>query len=189
MVDKNYSGGRWNATIGFDKLEVSKSGGNSMNLSEKIVSLRKVHNMTQEQLAEKLGVSRQSISKWETEQAVPEVDKLTDISAVFNVTIDYLLKPSELDETAMKPEALERQRQELRRNSKNRKARQLFLLISAGIYLVAFAIVMLINRIAWEVDVLWNIFPGLTLPIIVFLIATAIVIFVYLKYTKDIRDT
>ena len=46
-----------------------------MNFSEKLLTLRKAKNLTQEQLAEKLDVSRQSISKWESGQAVPEMEK------------------------------------------------------------------------------------------------------------------
>jgi len=47
-----------------------------MNFSEKLLTLRKAKNLTQEQLAEKLDVSRQSISKWESGQAIPELEKL-----------------------------------------------------------------------------------------------------------------
>ncbi len=46
-----------------------------MDFSEKLLTLRKANNMTQEQLAEKLDVSRQSISKWESGQATPELEK------------------------------------------------------------------------------------------------------------------
>ena len=69
-----------------------------MDFSEKLLTLRKANNMTQEQLAEKLDVSRQSISKWESGQATPELEKIVAMSAVFNVTTDYLLKSSEIDE-------------------------------------------------------------------------------------------
>ena len=47
-----------------------------MDFSEKLLTLRKANDMTQEQLAEKLDVSRQSISKWESGQAVPEMEKM-----------------------------------------------------------------------------------------------------------------
>ena len=48
-----------------------------MDLSEKILKLRKANNLSQEELAEKLGVSRQSISKWESGQSLPDIDKLS----------------------------------------------------------------------------------------------------------------
>ncbi len=63
-----------------------------MNLSEKLYMLRKKSGLSQEQLAEKLGVSRQAISKWESNQSVPESEKLIAISNYFNVSLDYLLK-------------------------------------------------------------------------------------------------
>lgn len=159
-----------------------------MNISEKILSLRKAHDLTQEQLAEKLDVSRQTISKWESEQAMPEVDKITVLSNVFHVTTDYLLKPSEIDELAVKTDILERQQQELKENYQRRKTKQLIILSCIGIYLIAFAVIMLIHQLAWEVDFLWIIFPGFTLPIIVLLVATAAVIFVCLKHSKTAHN-
>ena len=63
-----------------------------MALSEKLYELRKKSNLSQEQLAEKLGVSRQAISKWESGKAVPESDTLISISKYFDVTLDYLMK-------------------------------------------------------------------------------------------------
>ncbi len=63
-----------------------------MALSEKLYTLRKKSGLSQEQLAEKLEVSRQAISKWESGTSVPESDKLIVISNYFNVSLDYLLK-------------------------------------------------------------------------------------------------
>lgn len=63
-----------------------------MTFSEKLYSLRKKSGLSQEQLAERLNVSRQAISKWESGVSVPENDKLIAIGRYFNVTIDYLLK-------------------------------------------------------------------------------------------------
>ena len=63
-----------------------------MALSEKLYELRKKSGLSQEQLAEQLGVSRQAVSKWESDKAVPESDTLISISQYFNVTLDYLMK-------------------------------------------------------------------------------------------------
>lgn len=63
-----------------------------MSLTEKIHQLRKQHNMSQEQLAGKLGISRQAVSKWESGQSMPDTDKIIQLSKIFNVTADYLLK-------------------------------------------------------------------------------------------------
>jgi len=64
-------------------------------LSEKLYKLRKNSGLSQEQLAEKLNVSRQAISKWESGTAVPESEKLVTISNYFGVSVDYLLKDEE----------------------------------------------------------------------------------------------
>lgn len=63
-----------------------------MTLGEKLSKARKENNYTQEQLAEVLGVSRQSISKWESNLAYPETEKLIRISELFGCSLDYLLK-------------------------------------------------------------------------------------------------
>lgn len=82
-----------------------------MNFSEKLLMLRNGKDLTQEQLAEQLNISRQSISKWESSQAIPELDKIVELSNIFDVTTDYLLKPSEIDELSVKTEILEKQSQ------------------------------------------------------------------------------
>ena len=63
-----------------------------MKLSEKLYWLRKRSGLSQEQLAERLDVSRQAISKWESGVSVPESEKLVVISSYFKVSVDYLLK-------------------------------------------------------------------------------------------------
>ena len=63
-----------------------------MNLSDRIQYLRKARGISQEGLAEQLGVSRQAVSKWESEQSMPDLDKIISMSDYFEVTTDYLLK-------------------------------------------------------------------------------------------------
>ncbi|MDE7208921.1 MAG: helix-turn-helix domain-containing protein [Clostridia bacterium] len=63
-----------------------------MTFNEKLTRLRKTSGMSQEELAEKVSVSRQAISKWELGDAIPDTDKVIALSKIFNVTIDYLLK-------------------------------------------------------------------------------------------------
>ena len=65
-----------------------------MKLSEKIIELRKANGMTQEELATICNVSRQSISKWEADIALPETEKLLILGETFHVPIDVLLKDS-----------------------------------------------------------------------------------------------
>lgn len=62
-----------------------------MNLSDNLKKIRKDNNLSQEQLAEKLGVSRQSVSKWESGLAYPEMDKVLQICQMFNLNVDELL--------------------------------------------------------------------------------------------------
>ena len=62
-----------------------------MAIADKIKKLRKDNNMTQEDLAEKLNVSRQTISKWETNVVIPDADNIVSICKLFNITTDELL--------------------------------------------------------------------------------------------------
>lgn len=72
-----------------------------MIFADKLIELRKKSGMTQEELAEHLNVSRQSVSKWEGAQSVPDLDKVLKLSKLFGVTTDYLLKEElELPEIA-----------------------------------------------------------------------------------------
>ncbi len=63
-----------------------------MILADKIINLRKKAGWSQEELAEQLGVSRQSVSKWESSQSIPDMDKIVRMSALFSVSTDFLLK-------------------------------------------------------------------------------------------------
>lgn len=63
-----------------------------MNLAERIQTLRKAKGVSQEELANRIGVSRQAVSKWESEQSLPDIEKIILLSEYFNVTTDYLLK-------------------------------------------------------------------------------------------------
>ena len=74
-----------------------------MTFAEKLQVLRKRRSLSQEQLAAALGVSRQAISKWELNAAVPDVENLIKLSALFSVSTDYLLK-EELEDDALSKE-------------------------------------------------------------------------------------
>ena len=65
-----------------------------MELSQKIYELRTGSGLSQLDLAEKLGVSRQSVSKWETGQAVPDLDKLIRLADLFGISVDELVPVS-----------------------------------------------------------------------------------------------
>lgn len=63
-----------------------------MNISDRIKYLRKKKGFSQEELADKVGVSRQAVSKWESEQSTPDLEKIITMSELFGVTTDYILK-------------------------------------------------------------------------------------------------
>ena len=63
-----------------------------MNMADRIQYLRKTNGISQEELADKVGVSRQAVSKWESEQSLPDLGKIITMSDYFGVTTDYILK-------------------------------------------------------------------------------------------------
>lgn len=65
-----------------------------MSLGERLLDLRKKAGLSQEDVAEKLNVSRQTVSKWETDQTVPELTKAKSLSQLYNVSYDYLVSES-----------------------------------------------------------------------------------------------
>ena len=77
-----------------------------MILADKIIELRKKNGWSQEELGEQLGVSRQAVSKWESMQTVPDINKIIAMAEVFGVSTDYLLKDE--IETAQKEEPAEK---------------------------------------------------------------------------------
>lgn len=144
-----------------------------MDISEKILTLRKSRDLTQEQLAESLNVSRQSVSKWESGQAMPELDKIVALSGFFDVTTDYLLQPSEVDVLSVKTELLEKQQQLLMMREEKRSRAFRCAMYSLGIYLL-FLAAYFVGRFYFEI---WN--PSVVLA--GFLAATAIAVFVWVK--------
>ena len=78
-----------------------------MSLGNNIYTLRAKADLSQEELAAKLGVSRQSVSKWETDASVPDVDKLIQLSKIFEITLDELVNGAENQQQAdiIRPEA------------------------------------------------------------------------------------
>ncbi len=78
-----------------------RQNGVFMTIGQKIVALRNAHDISQEQLAETLGVSRQSVSKWEMDGTLPQIDKVLQLAELFGVTTDELLLDKiELSRTA-----------------------------------------------------------------------------------------
>lgn len=74
-----------------------------MNFSEKLKEIRKNEGLSQEQLAEKIGVSRQAITKWETGKGLPDVENMVIIAEIFKTTLDELLRDSAIKQELEKP--------------------------------------------------------------------------------------
>ncbi len=148
-----------------------------MEFAEKITTLRKSRDLTQEQLAEQLCVSRQSVSKWENGSVIPDVEKIIELSRIFDVTLDYLLKPSEIDELSVKTELLEQKQKELLIREEKRTQIVRAAMYSISIYLV-FLAAYFIGHYYFEI---WN--PSIIFA--EFLIATAIVIVVWMKVIRN----
>lgn len=70
-----------------------------MKLSEKLLKLRKARGMSQEDLAEELKVSRQAISRWESDETMPDAANILKLSDMFGVTTDYLLRETQTETT------------------------------------------------------------------------------------------
>lgn len=88
-------------------LMANEQGGMAMSLGERIYRLRTENEMSQGELAEALEVSRQSVSKWETNGSVPELDKLIKLSEIFRVSLDELVLDKKQTDPTSGPEVLE----------------------------------------------------------------------------------
>lgn len=148
-----------------------------MNFSEKLLTLRKANDLTQEQLAEKLDVSRQSVSKWESGQATPELEKIVALSTVFDVSTDYLLKASEINDLSVKTEMLEKQQQMMLKREQKQRQIMGCVMYSFAVYLVFLAVCLIERFFFFELDVLW----GKEVILSEFFVATAVVIFICVK--------
>lgn len=126
-----------------------------MTIADRIQSLRKSKGMSQEELADRIGVSRQAVSKWESEQATPDLEKVVIMSEIFEVTTDYLLKgiePVKTDEHKTMADVID-QKVLTEKNSKRMKTALKWFLIGAGALLA-------IDLISMIIYFLVNGFPG-----------------------------
>lgn len=123
-----------------------------MTIGAKIQTLRKQRGMSQEQLAEALGVSRQAVSKWEAEQSVPDIDKIISICDYFGVTTDYILRNAELPKTEQQPESIQQNTYNISDNNVNeenaekQKKSALLLAIAIVMYILCIAPVLIIQN-------------------------------------------
>ena len=132
-----------------------------MILADKIIENRKKNGWSQEELANRLGVSRQSVSKWESAQAVPDLKKILQLAEAFGVTTDYLIK-DEIEETpALELAPVDKGLEETVRSVSMEEASSFLRLISTGVMICILSPVILIllaglaeqGRIAMEVGI------------------------------------
>lgn len=113
-----------------------------MNLGEKLFELRKEKNLSQEEMADKLNVTRQTISKWETNQSTPDFDKIVPICELFGITTEELLigKKQEENETQEQNHSIEEEKTPTREEIRKKSAEVVS--TSVFIYIVAVAVLM-----------------------------------------------
>lgn len=114
-----------------------------MTLGEKILLLRKHHNLSQEKLAEHLHVSRQAVSKWELNAAIPDTENIVQLSRLFNVSTDYLLNDeyiSDEDLPAVKQVLDEKSEFVKEQLEKNKAIYTFFGFVSLFIGVIAFSV-------------------------------------------------
>ena len=108
-----------------------------MNLGERLFELRKAKNLTQDDVAEKLNVSRQTVSKWETDQSTPDFDKIVPLCELFEIGVDELL-------TGKKPVEEKKQENVLTKQEVKEKSAKV---VSSSVFLYFLAIIVLIVSI------------------------------------------
>lgn len=127
-------------------------------IGERLAELRTKQNMTQEEFAEYMEVSRQAVSKWELDKSLPDVGKLLKMSELFQVSIDYLLKGTEVADNEIqkieeaKDEAPKPDEEEQNKDRKKSKKRIVISLALTGVLLLA-VLALLIGVLRSQV---WN---------------------------------
>ncbi len=108
-----------------------------MNIGEKLFELRREKNLSQEEVADELNVSRQTVSKWETNQSVPDFDKIVPLCELYGVGVEELL-------TGKKPEEKAQMAQEEDIPTKNEVRKKSAEVVSTSVFLYIFSIVVVI---------------------------------------------
>lgn len=155
-----------------------------MNISEKIISLRKKNGWSQEELAQKVGVSRQSVSKWESDQSMPDLDKAMLLARTFEVSCDYLLGTNEVpSKTELNQEVY---LSEADANKYLSISKKMARLIPAGVTLCILSpiplLVLAYFANAHKHGVTDNLAGGIGVTILLAMVCCAVGLFVYVHY-------
>ena len=138
-----------------------------MSLGERLYELRKSKHLSQEQVAEQLNVTRQTISKWETDESKPDFDKIVPICNLYGITSEQLLKGNVEEEVIV----LE-QKQVITNNNDNKKKRTLFILSGILCYFLGIIFIILGEETL-------NLNDGITVSVFLFLCAIGTCLIVY----------
>ncbi len=114
-----------------------------MNLGEKLFELRKTKNLTQDEVAEKLNVTRQTISKWETNQSSPDFDKIIPICELFKIGVEELLTGKKEQQQEKDEEQEEKKEKVLTKQEAKEKSAKV-VSGSIFIYILAVALIMIL---------------------------------------------
>ena len=136
-----------------------------MNISERLFNLRKNKKLSQEELANILGVSRQTISKWETGESTPDFDKIIPLCEFYGITSDELLSG--------KKDIIETKKEENRNNFARNMA------IAIGLYIISVVFVVVADEI-FNQEII-----GISLFFIVNAIATSLIVYSSIKYKSE----
>ncbi len=130
-----------------------------MSLGERLLELRKSKHLSQEELAYKLDVTRQTISKWETDQSTPDFDKIMPLCELYGITSDELLT------------GISKEKEEVKEDLKDNKNKRLGLVISIFLFFLAISWVVLADE--------FGVPDGINVPIFLLIIAFGVCILVY----------
>ena len=164
-----------------------------MILADKIIDERKKNGWSQEDLADKLGVSRQSVSKWESAQSIPDLQRILEMSKLFGVSTDYLLKDEEGDRGSFEAE----DPGEIRRRVSMEEANDFLAAnegfakkVSLGVAMIISGVVLLLAVMALQsgnvISVSENAAAGIGVVLLLLSVATALAIIIPagLAYSK-----
>lgn len=161
-----------------------------MILADKIMEERKKNGWSQEELADKLSVSRQAVSKWESAQSVPDLQRVIQLAEIFNVSTDYLLKDEVEAPSPMEVGDIRDEDQSLRRVSMEEANEFLTIrrknapMIAGGVAMCILSPVILIFLAGLADSHIGNISEGLAsgIGLVFLLVMVAIAVFVFISY-------
>lgn len=143
-----------------------------MSLGQRLIELRKEKHLSQEEVAEKLNVTRQTISKWETDQSMPDFDKILPLCELFEISTDELL-------TGRKEQS-ERQKEEIIDTRENKKKRTIGLVTGIMLYFLSIVWILLsVTSLDKKPEIIVAIF------MLICGIATCIIIYSSIMYKKE----